>query len=170
MDIRPSTPQAWGQNSDRKTPGGLTNPSFPGEIVYAPQMKSYIQNPSSATANSQSHKPQLGPPPSDVISHAPTFSLAPRQPFGKLELTLIRGKNLKAGQGVLGKADPYVKIKLDGNEALTEPDSQGGKNPVSLKRSNLFFLDHYASWTYINESTKNIQRIVITHKGVGGKL
>ena len=74
----------------------------------------------------------MGPPPSDVMSHAPNFSLPPRRPFGVLEVTVVRGKNLKAGQGVFGRADPYVKIKLDGNdEVTTEPDSQGGKNPVS---------------------------------------
>lgn len=71
-----------------------------------------------------------------------------RKPFGTLTIKFIKGINLKAGQGVFGKADPYLKVKLvEGREREREgrekdptksnkstwqkckPDMQGGKNP-----------------------------------------
>ena len=53
------------------------------------------------------------------------------EPFGKLLLIVMRGKNLKGGQGVFGRADPYVKVILNGKEMRTKTHSQGGKSPVS---------------------------------------
>jgi len=44
-------------------------------------------------------------------------------------VNIIKGLNLKAGQGVFGRADPYVKIKLGDNEFITKPHKNGGKNP-----------------------------------------
>ena len=73
----------------------------------------------------------IGPPPSTITSHAPSLSLKEMKPFGRLTIQLLRGKNLKAGQGVFGRADPFVKIKLNGQGKQTKVHAQGGKNPVS---------------------------------------
>lgn len=73
---------------------------------------------------------QLGPPPAGVVSYAPPFSLPPVKPFGKLVMTITRGKGLKAGQGVFGKANPFVKIKLGEKVMSTDVHTEGGKNPV----------------------------------------
>lgn len=74
---------------------------------------------------------QLGPPPADVKSFAPPFTRNPMKIFGKLVITVIRGKNLKAGQGTFGRANPYVKMKVGNLEVSTEAHIEGGKNPVS---------------------------------------
>ena len=80
----------------------------------------------------------IGPPPSTITSHAPSLTLKEMKPFGRLTLELLGGKNLKAGQGVFGRADPFVKIKLNGYEKQTKIHAQGGKNPVSfVKRDEL---------------------------------
>lgn len=72
---------------------------------------------------------QLGPPPADVVSYKPPFSIEPMKPFGKLILTVVRGKSLKAGIGTLGPANPYVKLKVGNNEVKTPVHTEGGKNP-----------------------------------------
>lgn len=46
-------------------------------------------------------------------------------------IKIIKGINLKAGQGVFGRADPFVRMKLGNNEATTNPHMDGGRNPVS---------------------------------------
>jgi len=143
---QPQTPQAWGGTNQLNTPGGLTTPSFPGEILDTSQRKDSAvlfrngKDPFPLRSPHHTHIPtpavarkdmvQLGLPPSDVMSHAPPFSLAPQKPFGKFEIIIVRGKNLKAGQGVFGRANPYVKINLGDSKAMTKPDTQGGKNPV----------------------------------------
>jgi len=139
---RPRTPQAWGGTNQLNTPGGLTTPSFSGEIVDTSQRKESavsfrngkdpfpLRSPHHTQSITRKDVTQLGLPPSDVMSHAPPFSLAPRKPFGKFEIIIVRGKNLKAGQGVFGRADPYVKISLGESNVMTKPDTQGGKNPV----------------------------------------
>ena len=71
----------------------------------------------------------LGKPPPHLSSHAPPMKPQPNHPFGKLIVTVIKGVDLKAGQGVLGRADPYVKLKLGDNEVSTNPHESGGKNP-----------------------------------------
>ena len=75
---------------------------------------------------------QLGPPPSDVKSYAPPFSRNKLKIFGKLVMTVMRGKNLKAGQGTFGRANPYVRIKVGHKEVMTQVHTEGGKNPVRL--------------------------------------
>ena len=74
----------------------------------------------------------LGSPPPHIASYAPPFVPGHNEPFGKLVVNIVKGKNLKAGQGVFGKADPYVKMKLGDKEEETSPHLNGGKNPVSL--------------------------------------
>jgi serine/threonine-protein phosphatase 2B regulatory subunit len=80
---------------------------------------------------------QLGPPPPDVQSFAPSFALAPMKPFGTLSVTISRGLSLKAGQGVFGRANPYVKITCGEKVMTTKPHIEGGKNPIW--DANLFF-------------------------------
>ena len=52
-------------------------------------------------------------------------------------LLYSRGLNLKAGQGVFGRADPYVKLRLGDNEVSTNPHKNGGKNPVRFVSQGL---------------------------------
>lgn len=51
-------------------------------------------------------------------------------PFGKFTIKIIQGKNLKAGHGVLGKANPFVQIQLGSHEVSTSVHREGGRNPV----------------------------------------
>jgi hypothetical protein len=49
-----------------------------------------------------------GPPPK-----GPAVPQPPQQPrFGKLVVTCQKGVELKAGQGILGKANPYAKLRI----------------------------------------------------------
>mmetsp|Transcript_20507 Transcript_20507/g.18646 ORF Transcript_20507/g.18646 Transcript_20507/m.18646 type:complete len:684 (+) Transcript_20507:148-2199(+) len=50
--------------------------------------------------------------------------------FGKLTIKCLRGIELKAGQGMFGKADPYVILQIGSQEFKTQPNPSGGKNPV----------------------------------------
>jgi len=130
----PATPSAWGKSNDDplNTPGGRSISSMasksqggghtPKSILKAP----LNQTPYSIPTNIS----QLGPPPAEVVSYAPPFSLDQMKPFGKLVFTLVRGKSLKAGQGAFGRANPFVKIKIGNKEMSTEVHTEGGKNPV----------------------------------------
>lgn len=51
-------------------------------------------------------------------------------PFGKMTVKIVQGKNLKAGYGALGKANPFVQIKLGSKEVSTSVHREGGKNPI----------------------------------------
>ena len=42
----------------------------------------------------------------------------------------LRGIDLKAGQGMFGKADPYAKLRIGTQEFSTKPNPGGGKNPI----------------------------------------
>ena len=77
------------------------------------------------------HPSPLGKPPPHIPSQAPPITPQPQRAFGKLVVTIIKGLNLKAGQGVFGRADPYVKIKLGDSEFTSNTHKNGGKNPVS---------------------------------------
>ena len=127
----PVTPQAWKETSSSQlnTPAGFSKKN---EEHFTHKKELEIIPTASRTAHN-SHTPMrpMGPPPPSVVSHAPSFKLTQMEPFGKLILTIMRGKNLKGGQGVFGRADPYVKIILNGKEKLTKTHSQGGKSPVS---------------------------------------
>ena len=79
--------------------------------------------------NKPIHPSPMGKPPPHLPSHAPPMKPHPNHPFGKIVVTVIRGINLKAGQGVFGRADPFVKIKLGDKEFTTFPHKNGGKNP-----------------------------------------
>lgn len=79
--------------------------------------------------NKPIHPSPLGKPPPHLSSQAPPLKPKPNHPFGKLIITIIKGVNLKAGQGVFGRADPFVKLKLGDKEFATHPHKNGGKNP-----------------------------------------
>lgn len=51
----------------------------------------------------------------------------------------MRGKNLTAGQGTFGRANPFVKIKIGHLEVMTEAHIEGGKNPVSFMKCIVVF-------------------------------
>ncbi len=42
----------------------------------------------------------------------------------------LRGVDLKAGQGMFGKADPYARLRIGIQEQSTKPNPGGGKNPI----------------------------------------
>jgi len=55
----------------------------------------------------------------------------PGQPkFGKLHVKCVKGMDLKAGKGLMGKANPYSKLRIGSQEFYTTPHVQGGQNPV----------------------------------------
>ena len=82
--------------------------------------------------NRHLHPTPLGKPPPHIHSQTPKITPQPQHAFGKLVVTIIKGLNLKAGQGVFGRADPYVKIKLGDREFTTNAHKNGGKSPVSV--------------------------------------
>lgn len=50
--------------------------------------------------------------------------------FGKLTIRCIKGVELKAGQTMMVKADPYVKLTIGSQTFQTKAHANGGKNPV----------------------------------------
>lgn len=54
--------------------------------------------------------------------------MAPK--FGRLTVKCLRGVDLKAGQGMFGKADPYARLRIGTQEFSTKPNPGGGKNPI----------------------------------------
>lgn len=84
------------------------------------------QSSVSSTTLDIPNKPPGRPPP-HIHSQIPHTS--PQHAFGKLVITIIKGLNLKAGQGVFGRADPYVKLRIGDNEFTTSTHKNGGKNP-----------------------------------------
>ncbi|GMH87268.1 hypothetical protein TL16_g10802 [Triparma laevis f. inornata] len=50
--------------------------------------------------------------------------------FGNLVVKVVKGVDIKTGQGMFGKANPYAKLKIGSQEHQTKPHVQGGKNPV----------------------------------------
>jgi len=75
--------------------------------------------------------PPRAPPP----DQAPSTQVQPPEApvpakFGKLIVRMLRGVELKAGQGMFGKADPYAKMRIGTQEYMTQPHMGGGKNPI----------------------------------------
>lgn len=58
----------------------------------------------------------------------PTAPVPPK--FGQLTVKCIRALDLKAGQGMFGKADPYCSMRIGAQEFATKPIVGGGKNPI----------------------------------------
>ncbi|KAJ8603720.1 hypothetical protein CTAYLR_000215 [Chrysophaeum taylorii] len=50
--------------------------------------------------------------------------------FGQLNVNVLRGVALKAGQSMYGKADPYVKLTVGTQVFSSNPHAGGGKDPV----------------------------------------
>ena len=50
--------------------------------------------------------------------------------FGKLVVKCLRGIDLKAGQGMFGKADPYARFRIGIQEFQSQPNPGGGKQPI----------------------------------------
>jgi serine/threonine-protein phosphatase 2B regulatory subunit len=105
----------------------LAGPPPPG--VRGPPM---ARGPPGAMVPAGSPMPR-GPPPSSgakplQLVAPPTAPLAPK--FGRLTVKVLRGVDLKAGQGMFGKADPYVRLRVGTQEFSTKPNPGGGKNPI----------------------------------------
>lgn len=58
----------------------------------------------------------------------PAAPVAPK--FGRLVVKCLRAVDLKTGQGMFGKADPYSRLRVGTQEFSTKPNPGGGKNPV----------------------------------------
>lgn len=71
--------------------------------------------------------PALKSPPNQLVA-PPSAPIAPK--FGRLSVKCLRGVELKMGQGMFGKADPYAKLRIGTQEFSTKPNPGGGKNPV----------------------------------------
>ena len=69
------------------------------------------------------------PPPIGIMVHKPPMEAPPREPFGILTITIVKAKNLKAGYGPLGKASPFVKLKIGEKEHKSNSAYQEGRNP-----------------------------------------
>jgi serine/threonine-protein phosphatase 2B regulatory subunit len=75
--------------------------------------------------------PRAPPPPSSKPQQSIAPPSAPPAPkFGRLVIKCLRGVDLKAGQGMFGKADPYAKLRIGTQEFSTKHNAGGGKNPV----------------------------------------
>ena len=75
--------------------------------------------------------PRNPAPPSQVPAQIIAPPSAPAPPkFGRLVVKCLRGVELKAGQGMFGKADPYSKLRIGTQEFSTKPNPGGGKNPI----------------------------------------
>eukprot|EP01039_Chlorochromonas_danica_P001951 gene1951-2129_t len=79
--------------------------------------------------------PPRGPPPSGTPNARPLQLVAPPSApmapkFGKLVVKCLRGVELKAGQGMFGKADPFARLRVGTQEFNTKPNPGGGKNPI----------------------------------------
>jgi Ca2+-binding EF-hand superfamily protein len=75
--------------------------------------------------------PRMPAPPSTMavaLVQPPSAPVPPK--FGQLTLKCIRALDLKAGQGMFGKADPYCTIRIGIQEFSTKPVVGGGKNPI----------------------------------------
>lgn len=81
----------------------------------------------------------LGKPPSHNPSAAPPIRPLPQHPFGKLVLNILKGVNLKAGQGVFGRADPYSALKVGSTEFRTKPHRKVGKKLLSVTLNDSVF-------------------------------
>lgn len=79
----------------------------------------------------QQAPPRAPPPPSTQPAQLVAPPNAPPPPkFGRLSVKCLRGVDLKAGQGMFGKADPYCRCRIGTQEFSTQPNPGGGKNPI----------------------------------------
>lgn len=78
--------------------------------------------------------PRAPPPPAGGAPTSAQLIAPPSAPpppkFGRLYFKCLRGVELKAGQGMFGKADPYTRLRIGTQEFSTRPNPGGGKNPV----------------------------------------
>lgn len=77
--------------------------------------------------------PRAAPPPGTgnkplQLVAPPSAPVAPK--FGRLAVKCLRGIDLKAGQGMFGKADPFAKLRIGTQEFASKPNPGGGKNPI----------------------------------------
>jgi len=113
----------------RGPPGqGMPPQGPPGAIPRGPPPSGAPPRGGPAT---QGPPPRAPPPPSTIPSQIVAPPNAPPPPkFGRLSVKCLRGVELKAGQGMFGKADPYAKLRIGTQEFSTKPNAGGGKNPI----------------------------------------
>lgn len=113
-------------------PNQLKMPQMAPIFVNKIDQSSTVTRNKSLMSNNRPTQPSpIGKPPPHIHSQAPPITPQPQVEYGMLVITIIKGINLKTGQGVFGPADPFVKIKVGNNEATTNPHVNGGRNAVS---------------------------------------
>ena len=79
--------------------------------------------------------PRGPPPPPQSGGGAPQVPGAPDLPkFGQLQVHVVRGSSLKAGQSMYGRADPYAKLTLGNQVFATNPCRPGVLNSTRPRR------------------------------------
>ena len=110
-------------------PGGPPPRGPPGGMPRAPPPRQPM--PRGGPAMAVSGAPRTPAPPSGPPQNVIPPPQAPAPPkFGRLSVKCLRGVDLKAGQGMFGKADPYTKLRIGTQEFMTKPNQGGGKNPI----------------------------------------
>lgn len=117
-----------------------TRQSAPGKLPTAPPMPMSMSMSMSSQPFPPSMIPNMPnvPPPFQPSQGQPNHLRSSSSSFGKLNIIFQKGIQLKAGQGVFGRADPYLKIKLGDQTQKTEPHMSGGKNPVRPQSNCIF--------------------------------
>jgi hypothetical protein len=117
------------------------------------EQPSKVSSTKSPMINNRPAQPSpIGKPPPHIHSQAPPITPQPQLEYGKLVIRILKGINLKAGQGVFGRADPYVKIKLGNKEVATNPHMDGGRNPVCRQ----FIFDLHLKSLFLPSISNNI--------------
>eukprot|EP01006_Ploeotia_vitrea_P031625 TRINITY_DN63957_c0_g1_i1.p1 TRINITY_DN63957_c0_g1~~TRINITY_DN63957_c0_g1_i1.p1 ORF type:complete len:596 (-),score=78.50 TRINITY_DN63957_c0_g1_i1:113-1900(-) len=115
----PGAPMGVG-NAPRGPPGSVPRGQPPQGVP-----------PRGGPAMNTAPPPRAPPPPANAPNQMVAPPNAPPPPkFGRLTTKILRGVDLKAGQGMFGKADPYAKLRVGTQEYSTKPNAGGGKNPI----------------------------------------
>jgi len=127
--VPPVLPPNLQRNSVFKTPQNMQQRHSMPDNLYSPSPEGdqFIQSRSSGMKGSMDR-----PSHDFALTQRPPLSGGEKRPFGKLNIVFEKGVSLKAGQGVFGRADPYLKIKVGDQNKITETHMSGGKNPVRI--------------------------------------
>ena len=127
-------PGAPPRSAPRPPPGapagvGMAPRGPPGSVPRGPPPSG--PPPRGGPAMNTAPPPRAPPPPTTAPNQIVVPPSAPPPPkFGRLTAKVLRGVDLKAGQGMFGKADPYCKLRVGTQEFNTKPNAGGGKNPI----------------------------------------
>jgi hypothetical protein len=139
----PLSPSEWSTMYKNQFSPSIQNPTNHNNFTERAKQQIQQTTPHNSNNNIPTDIRELGPPPSTVKTYSTPFTRNKMKFFGKFILTIMSGKNLKAGQGIMGKANPYVRIKIGHSEVMTEVHTEGGKNPVSTSMNSTFFISYF---------------------------